>query len=97
MQLDKALKLKTLGLTFSFVNLNRLNCAKLNRKMVSPWLVPKKIHVWLFWCGSLKFQPINTHQVKHTKIQGKNEHFYSDNSCTGFVPPSEAQTEGTIL
>jgi hypothetical protein len=65
--------------------------------MVSPWLVPKKVHVWLFKCGSLKFQPINTHQVRHTKMQGKNVHFYSDNSCTGYVPPSKAQKEGTII
>jgi hypothetical protein len=35
--------------------------------------------------------------VKHTKTQGKNEHFYSDNSCTGYVPPSKAQKEGSFL
>ena len=35
--------------------------------------------------------------MKHTKTQGKNEHFYSDNSCTGYVPPSKAKKEGTIL
>jgi hypothetical protein len=35
--------------------------------------------------------------VKHTKFLGKNEHFSFDNSCTGYVPPSKAQKEGTIL
>jgi hypothetical protein len=30
-------------------------------------------------------------------MQGKNEHFSSDNSCTGYVPSSKAQKEGTFL
>ncbi len=35
--------------------------------------------------------------MKHTKTQGKNEHFYSDNSCTGYVPPSKAQKRGIFF
>jgi hypothetical protein len=35
--------------------------------------------------------------VKHTKIQVKNEHFYSDNSWTGYVPPSKAQKRELFL
>ncbi len=35
--------------------------------------------------------------MKHIKTQGKNEHFYSDNSGTGYVPPSKAQKGRTFL